>query len=99
MFHSNAGTENDIKLRDNFQLKRVKSAGRALLTASDKLPVERRLELERVLMDHYQVDKVDEKIVEKASCCSFHEVNEEYTPHSRAVVEYFLKEGMVHQYM
>ena len=44
-------------------------------------------------MEHYKVDTVDNEIIEKASCCSFHEVNEEYTPHSRAVVEYFLKEG------
>ena len=42
------GTENDIKLRDNFDLKKVKSAGRALKNSKSNLPQSRRDELSQV---------------------------------------------------
>jgi len=87
------GTENDVKLRDNFALRSVQSAGRALKTARDRIPVHRRQELEAIIKDHYQVDVVDDLVVEKASNCDFHEKNSDYVPHSRAVVQHHLKEG------
>ena len=46
------GTENDVKLRDNFDLKKVKSAGRALLNAKHKLPDSRREQLLQVFYFH-----------------------------------------------
>jgi len=87
------GTENDVKLRDNFDLKRVKSAGRALKNSKNNLPQSRRDELSQILKDHYQVDEITEDMIEMASDCNFHEVNSNYTPHSRAVVQHYLKEG------
>eukprot|EP00088_Acartia_fossae_P022853 TRINITY_DN2395_c0_g1_i1.p1 TRINITY_DN2395_c0_g1~~TRINITY_DN2395_c0_g1_i1.p1 ORF type:complete len:602 (+),score=79.45 TRINITY_DN2395_c0_g1_i1:69-1874(+) len=87
------GTENDVKLRDNFDLKKVKSAGRALLNAKHKLPESRKEELLQVLRDHYEIDDVTEATIRDASECNFHEINSDYTPHSRAVVQHFLKEG------
>ena len=53
------GTENDVKLRNNFELKKVKSAGRALKTAGSKLPENRRIELEEVLKTYYSVQEVN----------------------------------------
>ena len=50
-----SGTENDVKLRDNFALRSVQSAGRALKTAGDRIPAERKLELEAIIIQHYQV--------------------------------------------
>jgi len=87
------GTENDIKLRDNFDLKKVKSAGRALKNSKSNLPQSRRDELSQILKDHYQVEEITVDIINMASDCNFHEVNSNYTPHSRAVVQHYLKEG------
>ena len=41
-----------------------------------------------------QVEVVDDQVVEKASNCDFHEKNSDYVPHSRAVVQHHLKEGI-----
>ena len=48
-----------MKLRNNFELKKVKSAGRALKTAGSKLPENRRIELEEVLKTYYSVQEVN----------------------------------------
>ena len=48
-----------MKLRNNFELKKVKSAGRALKTAGSKLPEKRRIELEEVLKTYYSVQEVN----------------------------------------
>jgi len=48
-----------VKLRNNFELKKVKSAGRALKTAGSKLPEKRRIELEEVLKTYYSVQEVN----------------------------------------
>jgi len=87
------GTENGVKLRNNFDLKRIKSAGKALASSRNKLPEMRRLELEKILTDHYQVDALTADIITDASNCNFLETNAEYTPHSRAVVQHYLREG------
>merc|ERR1719474_415182 len=50
------GTASDIKFSNNFELKKVKSAGRALSSTKAKLPPQRRLELEQVIKDYYGVE-------------------------------------------
>jgi hypothetical protein len=93
------GTENDVKLRDNFDLKRVKSAGRALYNAKDKLPEQRKNELLQILKDHYKVEHATDEVILMASESDFHEENANYTPHSRAVVQHHLKEGDTKYYL
>ena len=46
-----------------------------------------------------QLEVVDDQVVEKASNCDFHEKNSDYVPHSRAVVQHHLKEGIKVQTM
>ena len=86
------GTEEDVKVRANVDLKKVKSAGRALINR-DKIPDWRIVELENIVKDHYNVEELTEEIIKQAADCNFNEVNEEYVPHSRAVVQYFLENG------
>ena len=93
------GTEADVRVRANVDLKRVKSAGRALkcnakmLDLTKKIPDRRLNELEDILKEHYQVAELTEDIIDQAANCDFNEENEEYVPHSRAVVQYFLERG------
>ena len=46
-----------------------------------------------MLRDHYEIEEVTDAAIRDASECNFHEMNSDYTPHSRAVVQHFLKEG------
>ena len=90
------GTEADVRVRTNFDLKRVKSAGRALTynaKINKKIPENRLKELGDILKEHYQVEELTEEIIKQAANCDFNEENEEYVPHSRAVVHYYLERG------
>lgn len=48
------------------KLMSIKKAGAALLKHKDKIPNERREELEMILKNHYNVDKVDEELCKNA---------------------------------
>jgi len=93
------GSESSVKIRANFELKKVKSAGRALKMQLDNkdpsktIPADRMKELEFVLKEHYDVEVITEDIIESASNCDFKEENDDYVPHSRAVVQYYLENG------
>ena len=93
------GTEADVRVRANVDLKRVKSAGRALKCnakiqdLSKKIPDKRLNELEDILKEHYQVAQLTEDVIDQAANCDFNEENEEYVPHSRAVVQHYLERG------
>ena len=58
-----------------------------------KIPDRRLNELEDILKEHYQVVELTEDIIDQAANCDFNEENEEYVPHSRAVVQHFLERG------
>ena len=77
-------------------MRRVRSAGRALESSRDKIPAHRVAELEKVLMDYYGVEEVTEEIVKGASNSSTLKDNEDYVPHSRAVVQHFLEVGLLY---
>eukprot|EP00092_Neocalanus_flemingeri_P045105 GFUD01050253.1.p1 GENE.GFUD01050253.1~~GFUD01050253.1.p1 ORF type:complete len:571 (+),score=175.73 GFUD01050253.1:246-1958(+) len=89
------GTETDVKLRENWELKKVRSAGRALQANRRKqcIPQNRLEELHETLLDHYQVEEITEEIVDRAASANFLEENGDYVPHSRAVVQHFLERG------
>ena len=92
------GSEAEVKVRENVDLKRVRSAGRALRgnrgrKAGKGIPEERVEELLTVIRDHYQTDVVDDDMIDRAADCNVTEENENYVPHSRAVVQHFLSRG------
>lgn len=91
------GAEATVKVRANFDLKKVQSAGRALRANNlqknvlKKIPVKRVEELENVLKEHFSVEEVTGAVIEEAANCSFTEENADYVPHSRAVVAHYLQ--------
>merc|ERR1712042_79801 len=89
------GTETDVKLRENAELKRVRSAGRALQANRKRqcIPAARLQELEPALLEHYQVEELSDEIIDRAAKCNFLMENGDYVPHSRAVVQFFLERG------
>lgn len=61
------GTDEDVKVTDDFKLKKVRSAGRALAKNRDSIPQNRVRELEQVLRDFYQVETVDDEIIQRGA--------------------------------
>ena len=63
-------TQNEIatlKVRDDFALKQVRSAARALLNSRENIPAERQRELEEILREFYKVDTIDEEVLKKGA--------------------------------
>ena len=56
-----------LKVRDDFALKQVRSAARALLNSRENIPEERQRELEKILKEYYEVDMIDDKVLEKGA--------------------------------
>ena len=54
-------------MRDDFALKQVRSAARALLNSRANIPAERQRELEEVLRQFYNVEDVDEELLRKGA--------------------------------
>ena len=54
-------------MRDDFVLKQVRSAARALLNSRGNIPAERQRELEAVLKEFYKVDDIDDEVIRKGA--------------------------------
>ena len=61
------GIEEDVKSREDFGLKQVRSAARALIKDRSRIPESRARELEKILEDHFEVEVVDEEILKRGS--------------------------------
>jgi len=80
------------KVWENSDMKRVRSAGRAIQANRKRqsIPPERLQELIAVLRTHFGMDEVTEEMVDEAASIDCLEVNGEYVPHSRAVVQHHM---------
>ena len=56
-----------LKVRDDFALKQVRSAARALLNSRGNIPAERQRELEAVLKEFYKVNDIDDEVIRKGA--------------------------------
>lgn len=84
------GCQDDVKCREDPRLKKVKSAGRALLKSKERLPFERVKELEEIIREYYCVvenEALTEDIIERASSTEAVLRNNGYIPHGKKVVE------------
>ena len=64
------GTSSDVKQREDSDLKRVRSAARALLkNAGNKIPAERAQELASVVKSYYNVDELSQGVLEQGANC------------------------------
>jgi len=86
------GASSCTKVWENSDLKRIRSAGRAIQANRKRgaIPPERLTELLLVLKTHYDVEDVTDLMVDEAADIDCLEVNGDYTPHSRAVVQHHM---------
>ena len=89
------GVDESVKLRENFDLRHVRSAGRAIQSNRKRgsIPATRLKELEAVLTEHFGVasGELTEQLVDEAASVNYLEQNGDYIPHSRAVVQHYLE--------
>ncbi|XP_075144958.1 exonuclease 3'-5' domain-containing 2 [Haematobia irritans] len=82
--------ESSIKFKEIPELKKLRSAARALLYHGDKLKDERRKELETVILDYYKEESIVEKeLLETAAEIDIKTSNENYCNHGEKVVQMF----------
>ena len=64
------GTESDVKQREDCELKKVRSAARALLNDREKkIPADRAADLVEILKEYYNVQEVSEEVLKKGANC------------------------------
>ena len=86
------------KTKEDFDLKAIRSAGRALLKdfERNKIPMERKRELIRILKEHFEKDELGFEVIEAAANIDTCIQNEEYVSHAESVVTYFAEnEGIL----
>ncbi|KAJ4425777.1 exonuclease 3'-5' domain-containing protein 2 [Periplaneta americana] len=84
------GSGEDVKVYDVPDLKRVRSAARALLLPEvDLIPPERRKELQQVVLDYFNATELTADILYEASTIPVSVANVGYEPHGQRVVAYF----------
>ena len=86
------------KTKEDFDLKAIRSAGRALLKdfERNKIPMERKSELIRILKEHFEKDELGFEIIEAAANIDTCIQNEDYVSHAESVVTYFAEnEGIL----
>merc|ERR1712020_474893 len=84
------GTEEEVKIKFDTELKAVKSAAKALLKNSGKIPEARLSELRATLCNYYGVKNVDEELCKRGMKLESKIINEAYASHGKRVVDYFV---------
>ena len=82
-----------MKVYFDSDLKAVRSAAKALLNNKGNIPSTRVTELKHVLSSYYGIIDVDEEVCKRGMNLESNILNENYVPHGKKVVEYFISSG------
>nr|CAB3243957.1 exonuclease 3'-5' domain-containing protein 2-like [Phallusia mammillata] len=85
------GSKQTVQLLEDPERRSVRSAGRALSAARNKIPEPRKSELESVVTSFFQEEICDE-VIEKACTLETRFKNEAYIPHGEKVISTILSE-------
>ncbi|CAF90237.1 unnamed protein product, partial [Tetraodon nigroviridis] len=89
-FAAPQGCEEGVRLMENPERRRVRSAARALLTAGDGLPGQRREELQLLIRNFLNLEEQQECATRRCSRI----FNEAYVPHGLKVVRAHAEQGL-----
>lgn len=96
-FAAPQGCEEGVRLLEDSQRRRVRSAARALLTAGESLPEPRRRELQVLIKNFLNVNKDEELMDEELQQAAGLETrifNQAYVPHGLKVVQSHAEQGL-----
>ncbi|XP_043653979.1 exonuclease 3'-5' domain-containing protein 2 [Drosophila teissieri] len=82
--------DGSVKFHDDPQLKRVQSAGKALLHHGAKIPAAKKAEMQQTLLDYY-TDQTDitEELLQQAANVEYRVENTDYCQHGERVVQQY----------
>uniref|UniRef100_H2YDP5 Exonuclease 3'-5' domain-containing protein 2 n=1 Tax=Ciona savignyi TaxID=51511 RepID=H2YDP5_CIOSA len=86
------GSSQAVQLLEDGERRTVRSAGRALENARNKIPEPRRQELEKVVLDFFNEEVITEELIKEASALETRYRNEAYVAHGLKVVNSIQKE-------
>lgn len=96
-FSAPQGCEEGVRLLEDLDRRRVRSAARALLTAREELPEQRREELQALIksfLDMNEEQELTEEVVQQAGSLETRIFNEAYVPHGLKVVQASAEQGL-----
>ncbi|XP_034530318.1 exonuclease 3'-5' domain-containing protein 2 [Notolabrus celidotus] len=96
-FAAPQGCEEGVRLLEDSDRRRVRSAARALLTAGDGLPEQRRDELQDLIkgfLEMNEVEELKEDNLQQAAGLETRIFNEAYVPHGLKVVQAHAEQGL-----
>ncbi|KAM6969201.1 exonuclease 3'-5' domain-containing protein 2 isoform 2-T2 [Tautogolabrus adspersus] len=96
-FSAPQGCEEGVRLLEDSDRRRVRSAARALLTAGDGLPEQRRDELQALIKSFLNVNEEEEltdDVLQQAAGLETRIFNEAYVPHGLKVVQAQAEQGL-----
>jgi len=85
--------KDDTKLLLDMDAKKVKAAARALVNSRNEIPYTRVKELESIVKCYFNTKELNEELLKEASNMDSYFSNENYVPHGKKVVDYFVKEN------
>ncbi|XP_058605768.1 exonuclease 3'-5' domain-containing protein 2 isoform X2 [Onychostoma macrolepis] len=90
------GCEEGIRLLEDADRRRVRSAARALLSASDGMPQSRKEELLSVMQSFFcnGQQEVTQEMLQRAAALETRIFNESYVPHGLKVVQVYAEHGL-----
>ncbi|XP_026694356.2 exonuclease 3'-5' domain-containing protein 2-like isoform X1 [Ciona intestinalis] len=90
------GSAQAVQMLEDPERRSVRSAGKALDNARDRIPEPRKGELEKVLMDYYEVTSLSKELIKEASILETRYHNEAYIPHGFKVIDTIQSENSLH---
>ncbi|XP_032402181.1 exonuclease 3'-5' domain-containing protein 2 isoform X1 [Xiphophorus hellerii] len=96
-FAAPQGCEEGVRLLEDSDRRRVRSAARALLSAKDGLPEQRRDELQLLIRNYMDMDEEQEltnEALQEAAALETRILNEAYVPHGLKVVRAHAQRGL-----
>ena len=99
-YNAPSGSYKNIKYIEIPELRKVKSAARALLHSGSKMPLERKAELESILKSHANVDVLNQDLIQELADVSDKKLNENYSgPHGQKVIAKVTEEGKLKEFV
>ncbi|XP_030642760.1 exonuclease 3'-5' domain-containing protein 2 isoform X2 [Chanos chanos] len=94
-FSAPQGSEEGVRILEDSDRRKVRSAARALLSAGEGLPETRRDELQSVIQSFYgQEREITSDLLEKTADLETRIFNESYVPHGLKVVRAYAERGL-----
>ena len=81
------------RLIEDLELKKVKSAAKALNYAGDKLPLQRHQQLSQIVQDHFNAFHLTPEMITEAATMETRRENSNFVSHGQEVVKKVREEG------